>query len=227
LITVKQVQGPRPYQEDKYLIREEPDYLLLAIMDGHGGSECANYVAGRLQVLDIDPTDLRATVNQLAGEAALYDDGCTLSLVAIQKDKAYVAVLGDSPVYIYSGAEVWVAPEHNVRSNKLEARAAESRGGYIFQGYVCNRFGDGLQMSRALGDHKMAGILSTDPEVFEIPLAADSVVVVASDGVIDPGHSGPLADLGPSDSLSAETLIARAETAGLEDNATVVVWRNF
>lgn len=229
IITTKTIKGPRPYQEDRYFVGCTFDGHgeILAVMDGHGGDQCAEQIRQQLQVLNISGETLRHSVQQLAFNCAALDSGSTLSLVVIENDVAQVAVIGDSPVVIANGDDVWVSPEHNVRSNPAEAEAAQSRGAVICNGYACDPVsGAGLQMSRALGDRKLSKFISTEAEYFQIPLKAGAIVLVCSDGLVDPAHYSSLhftaEDLKDAD---ANSLIESARRRGLQDNATAVMWR--
>ncbi|MBI3274029.1 MAG: hypothetical protein HYZ69_02700, partial [Candidatus Colwellbacteria bacterium] len=121
-------------------------------------------------------------------------------------------------------------PEHNVRSNLEERKAAEQRGGIYSGGYIWNdlgSLGQGLQMSRALGDAHLGNILSREPDVYTI--AEPLWVLVASDGLFDPGHSDTYRLLQEIEdyakrNATADELMKWVEKRGLKDNATALVW---
>jgi serine/threonine protein phosphatase PrpC len=88
-------------------------------------------------------------------------------------------------------------------------------------------------MARALGDRLMGEVLSREPTVYTIEIGAQSVIVLASDGLLDPDHAevARLAEemLGLRSRgapFDAEALIGWAEERGLFDNATAVVWNS-
>ena len=44
------IQGRRPYNEDRFVIKEiRPNLLYFAVFDGHGGSECADYCYNHME----------------------------------------------------------------------------------------------------------------------------------------------------------------------------------
>ncbi|GAB4279168.1 MAG: hypothetical protein Kow0092_34970 [Deferrisomatales bacterium] len=215
---------------------------LLAVLDGHGGSgaaeRCRQLIPERFHLDDpADPEEaLARLVGELAAETRELASGTTLSAVCVLEGRgeAVAAVLGDSPVMALDrhGRPV-VGPEHNVRTNpaeraRVEARGARCEGGYAFS----PASGYGLQLTRALGDAAMGEILSREPELFRIPLGPASLLVVATDGLLDPGHAAPAAQAEEllercrrDPGLDARGLLAWAEERGLLDNATVVMWR--
>jgi serine/threonine protein phosphatase PrpC len=89
--------------------------------------------------------------------------------------------------------------------------------------------GIGLQMARALGDAALDRVLNREPDLLTVELGAESVVLVASDGLLLP--------LAPADSqleilmervrqgADAEALVQAALAAPTGDNVTVLVWK--
>ena len=233
-ITSATAQGPRFYQEDRCVTLTNGDRSLLVVLDGHGGPEVAEHCAERLKTLDALPdteAGLRGLVQILAAETADYGAGSTLSMVSVTPEGAIVAVLGDSPVLVMdSDGHAHISPEHNVRTNLAERKAAVAKGAQYGNGYVWMPKGDGLQMSRALGDSHLSSFLSREPEVYTIP--NPRWVLVLSDGVLDPGHAKTSELIGDLQQLmvtiaepTAQDVLDWAEARGLNDNATVVLWR--
>lgn len=230
MITKFQVQGPRSYQEDRYFISDN----FLAVLDGHGSDKCAQYCATRLSEIipclswDSSIDEMYRLFNVMAQECKDMESGAAFSAVHIGESFATVAILGDAPVIIIDDdGQPNFSPEHNVRSNQKEAQAAVSRGGALYNGYVCNPSGAGLQMSRALGDRKMGKIISTEPEIYQVSINSDSIILVASDGVVDPAHE----DTGAQDAIvkllrsGADAKLIVDSISHLQDNATAIVWR--
>ncbi len=136
-------------------------------------------------------------------------------------------MIGDSPVLIIdNNGESNLSPEHNVRSNPRSAAEVVERGGQVFDGYAWNR-GRGLQMSRAIGDAGMGKVISNEPDIYSVKIGPRSVVLVASDGVFDPGHSDKIRPAQISTLLrngaDANEIVKSA--GRLQDNATALVWR--
>ena len=232
-------QGPRSYQEDRYCFFSiRKPQTIIAVMDGHGGSEVAEFCSCNLRkIFQETRGKIADRLNKVIGNLAEatsrhHEVGSTISLVSITNRWAHVAFLGDSPVIIRTaGGKIDISPEHNVRNNNAERLAAEKRGGVYINGYICEPgSGDGLQMSRALGDCKMGLIVSKEPEIYKRPVDQNSWVLVASDGLIDPSHKGTenveqIADM-LNNGKDAGDLIEWASRKGLRDNATAIVWRS-
>lgn len=254
LLSVATQQGRREYQEDRFKHNVTEDGVLLAVFDGHGGEGTSEFCEKNLltafNAVADDPRfptisdKIRGIFEHLNTATARNDDGSTASIVFIPSTltRAYVGILGDSPVIIKTGkgeivpglpgveplierlpvtsGEYWYSPEHNVRSNPSEVKRIQKAGGYVHNGYSFSGRGSfssgGLQLSRALGDRDFADILSREPEVFEIPLGLGSFVLVGTDGLLDPGHASRTA---ASDVVK---LIERYADAGqLVANATI------
>jgi serine/threonine protein phosphatase PrpC len=201
-ITHASEKGLRSYQEDRHIVYHAPDEgYLLAVFDGHGGSETADYCANRLIALYHEVRSKLLVANfesiilgifqELNKATQRMHSGCAASIAIIKEDgsEVIVGVLGDAPVLVKNDG-VWCSPEHNVRSNPAEAKTAQQRGGFISGGYLFAEYsGSGLQMSRALGDYYLDKVLSREPEIFRLPLKTGDYVLVASDGLFDPSHA--------------------------------------
>lgn len=226
-------QGPRPYQEDRFIATQHNGITLLAVADGHGGEGCSTHIADSL-LTDLvtgklTPGTRHSILTALADECKSFEEGSTLSLVLIRNMIAHIAIIGDSPVYVLEDNKlIWTAPEHNVRSNDAERQAATSRGGWYSGGYMCNSAGDGLQMSRALGDSHLT-FLSTEAEYFTRKLNANSRIIVGSDGIADPSHeiSRPpwFKDIEEDPAkFNAKFIVDFVIGEHVHDNATAVTW---
>lgn len=141
------------------------------------------------------------------------------------------AVVGDSPLVYVDASHGWAhAPLHNARTNLPERQAALLRGAVYEGGYLMDPQHStfGLQMARALGDADLAQVISTTPDCQTVGLDRQSLVIVASDGLI-----APLISLERQmaqwvsriqQGATAEDLVADALAAGSKDNVTAVVW---
>lgn len=241
-ITSDTKKGPRPYQEDRSLSLVSPNgkSVLLVVMDGHGGEDVAEFCiheiqhawefpVGKTSVMVGDA--LKALVRHLHQKTKDYASGSTFSAVHICRSpyQATCAVLGDSPICIYDVAgKVHVGPEHNVRTNLKERQRVVASGGYYSGGYAFAPGSDcGLQMSRALGDRILDGVIGRVPQIFTVKQPVWAAVM--SDGVCDPSHRGELSIIPAmkvfgKQKANARDLIEWAQERGLEDNATAVVW---
>src|ERR1035438_6900517 len=207
-VNVAAEKGNRDYMEDRYISYDKPEGILLAVFDGHGGYEAANWAwanfpkqffASLAFFKEEFPSEKQVTwafrdsIKQLAIALSEHEAGTTLSALFIptEGEMAYTAVLGDSPIIIGGVDGHWTGPDHNVRSNPAEREAAEARGGYCDGAYLYrNMHSMGLQMARALGDSHLKGVLSTEPEIDTVAMGKTGFVLVATDGLFDPTHHG-------------------------------------
>ena len=240
-ITTAQQQGPRPYQEDTYGVFKYLDGgTLLAVFDGHGGKEASTILGEYLKTFQLSCFDSKAMLKYLYASFDKLTEHCksgtTASLVYITPDhnKAYVAVLGDSPVIIFDkNNRIWTSPEHNVRTNADEVQKVLARGGNVYGGYAfktgdASFFKQGLQLSRAFGNYGIREILSQEPELFEIELGPYSWILVASDGILDPGHKNTEERINQIVAMityggNAETLVSNAIEKKTGDNVSAIV----
>ncbi|MDO8558921.1 MAG: PP2C family serine/threonine-protein phosphatase [bacterium] len=245
-------QDGRPYQEDRLVlikkeISDQESGWLLAVMDGHVGPETAEFCAKNLESFfdralgskkeQVDEDVLRETISLLNESTRHLVTGSTISLAFVSEtnSKVLVAVLGDSPVIVLDhNGEVHISPEHNVRTNISERKAAVARGAYYANGYIWGgwREEQGLQMARALGDNDFDAVLSREPEIYRVDLGSDSFIIVASDGVFDPGHSETTNQIErivevikKTPTFDAKDLVNDAISRQTQDNATAIIWR--
>jgi serine/threonine protein phosphatase PrpC len=235
-ITHRNEIGSRRYQEDQGVIARLSIGTLLAVCDGHGGQRAADIAAGILPELfkanyggDAKET-FRKVISSLNETLLFEGSGTTLSAVFIPADgdRVTVAILGDSPVIVWHGTEIWYSPEHNVRSNPSEAGVMAARGITVFNGYIMNQRGHGLQLTRALGDADFSEELSRTPEIFEFTMQPHNFILLASDGVLDPTHE-TAAHKRITDRIqagaTAEDVVQDALDADTGDNATAILVR--
>ena len=238
------IRGHREYQEDRYFTVSLPGGTLMAVMDGHGGDETAEYVKKHLPGIWVDifsegspagqntvkQTMLKA-VAKINEETKCMDAGATLSMVFIpySEDIAYIAILGDSPVIVQTqDGTLHLSPDHKVRSNATEYDAAQARGAYVYGGYMSMRFhGAGIQMTRVLGDAELDPIINREPEVYSMPLG--DFLIVGTDGLLDPSHA---ADPKKQCQRFAEMVKSGFDATGIVnsvqppiDNITAILWK--
>jgi serine/threonine protein phosphatase PrpC len=160
--------------------------------------------------------------------------GSTLSAVVVSQDKlrADVAIVGDSPIVIFDRAKsLWIAPEHNVRTNMFERMAAIERGAVYEDGYIRESVsGVGVQLSRVLGDRELDPFLNREPELFSVLLGPESFIIVGSDGLLDPKHENTKEQISRVIALvkkgaGAKDLVCDALDRKTGDNVTAIVWR--
>lgn len=240
-VTYSSRLGPHEEQEDYFFLSriEEKDLKgwLMAVMDGHDGKDAAEFCAKKInrffKLKQADQTEeaLRVLIEKLHYGTMLFESGSTISVAIILESykKISVAILGDSLVVVLDkNGELHVSPEHNIRSNPAEREAVEKRGGLYEDGYVfVDKDHDGIQLSRILGDSYLSRIVSREPDVYTI--SDPQWVLIASDGIFDPGHKSGFDALKEIKKLaleraSAEDVMQWAENRKLKDNATALVW---
>lgn len=246
IVTGASELGGRLYQEDRYIIEQKKisdteKGWLLAVADGHRSDDvaescCANlskFFDAALKKNQRLHETIRIAFVAIAKATRKMISGSTLSMVYVSETqhKAFVAVIGDSPVIIRAaGGKVNESPNHNARVNIKERDAAIARGGVYKDGFIWDIKKDtGLQVSRALGDWPIL-FVSNKPDVYSISLDYESFVLIVSDGVSDPSHlDGGYVEYLTSklnDGANASGLVTDAVARRTMDNATAVLWRS-
>ena len=235
--------GSRRYQEDRFVVAGVPKSKktgwLLGVMDGHAGVGVSHLCSERLEEVFSNTKEkrsgegrLREVFSVLHNMTREFDEGSTFSAAWVRNHGSEVAVgtLGDSPVIVVDkSGGVHLSTEHNARTNLKERQEAEKRGGRYADGYIENSYGEGLQLTRALGDKGHEGIISREPEFFTVKNPAK--VILASDGILDPQHGDTtklileLVKLVEPLDVTADDIMAWAKARGLSDNATVLLWK--
>lgn len=222
--------------------------------DGHGGDKTSSYVAQQLsdglldriliaanttlnEALALTFQDLNESTLELSRKTlAHYESGTTLSLAYIPdgEDSLHVGIIGDSPVILAKKDGTFHrSPEHNARSNEAERKAAEQRGGLFENGYLSSRSRGrmGLQMTRDIGCHAMGDVLLRYPDIYELAVHNGDVLILGSDGLLDPAHFGSDEDVQRIvklvlDGAEAQDLINDALDRETGDNVSVIVYRH-
>lgn len=250
-VTWASAKGNRPSQEDRVVVADIAVSVpygtgkLLAVMDGHNGSQTSNFISQALErefrtALGGANGDIKKAIAQVfeklcAATEDLYA-GSTLSMVYVPHGgrTAYAGILGDSPVVVHTQKQnLWIGPEHNV-FNPAEVKAVEKRGGILRNGYFSIWGGGdldhGIQLSRALGDKAFRAFMGREPEIFALPIGSGSIILVASDGITDhvPDAKDLIAaiilSLKKSKHPSAQGIVKRALRYS-EDNVSAIVWQ--
>ena len=219
----------RRQNEDRFL--HEPDLAAFGVADGIGGLPGGALAAGAAveglreslarhlpqraeelvpQVLQIN-TEVGRLGEQISPGVGI---GTTLTFGVIVGGRLLLAHVGDSRCYLLSGGRFEMLTEDHSVEN--EARHRRARGE---QAEYAERYRQAL--TRCIGQ-------PADPlvDVSEHPLAADDVLLFATDGVARVLSDAELASTigapGPLEERLA-ALIARANALGGPDNATAVL----
>lgn len=180
--------------------------------------------------------------------------GTTLTLVYVPdaEKKAYVAVLGDSPVVIRragAGGKIWNSPVHNVHQNAAEAFNVEDRDGVTIEGSYVKFKGQNIQITGSIGDFHFDDIFARTPFTDAIDLDDESFIALATDGVEILDYGGELQQRSLDPYVGKSPIQFLEEGAGADwlvgpaifermpdgsfrvksgsDNATAIVWRPY
>ena len=132
-----QHQGARPYQEDSWALRTLPDGGLLAVladgMGGHAGGAVASRLAVGAFIMALEkgrslPDGLNAAnlaIGQGAAQNAALDNmGSTLVGAVVKDDEVRWISVGDSPLFLASGARLERLNADHSMAPQIEALVA-------------------------------------------------------------------------------------------------------
>jgi len=213
---VAQDAGARNMQEDRYLsepvdVPEVPNGRgqLLAVMDGHSrngdsGQEIVDQVKNALvesfkknlvEAKGYAEHALRMTVSNMAALTSERISGTTLSMVYVSREdqKAYYAIVGDSPVFfVKKDGSMFMPPTHNLEDfdnnpevKRIQGLFLRKEEGMIEQAGIFIENGrKSIKVPRALGNRDFGRIISKLPYVGSIELGDVRTVGLATDGII-------------------------------------------
>lgn len=253
-----------------------PTFSVIGIFDGHGGALAAQFLQekfiprlaermpdpDRMPRKDTEPEDAAPFLFQIrqaltTALAACETDfarlgqrsGATCSVLLLTGDFVTIACIGDSTVWMDSGAEVMrLTPDHGPGVNNAEFKRLEALGTKLArlhksmlrpaepheQGFGPLRiYPGGLALSRAFGDLAF----DIDPAVLSAPHITQLAyppgglrLLIASDGVwnswkSDDETAGFIRNLRKSDARQAvnQALTETCYNTGLKDDATMAV----
>ena len=192
-----QAQGRRPYMEDRIIIKLNKTNAFISVLDGHGGSQCANFLKKNLYSIFLNENKKLSSKNMkkvLLNTYVKSDDiflntkqrsgstACTLFLNDKQK-KFFVTNTGDSRIILYTNNKViQLSIDHKPEIPKEQHRIYR-RGGFVKNG----RLNGILAMSRSMGDILLKNKgLSCLPDIIMGRIKKNmEYFVIASDGLYD------------------------------------------
>ena len=226
----------RETMEDRVATGQAADGFVVAVFDGHGGWEVADRAAARaIKLVEAAAAQDLALDAMLAEVFAGLDSraarcGSTATLLFARGNDLAVAWVGDSrAVLVKSGGFEVLTPDHRI-DRMDERRRVLAAGGVIEPPYAVDpHSGQGLMVTRALGDHALhrIGIIAV-PEIVTKTLAnGDIGFVVATDGLWDVVSSGEAAMVcrGAEPQAAADQLVGLVTDRAGADNVSVVVAR--
>lgn len=224
----------RSNNEDAYLICSHNGLFLLIVADGMGGSN-AGEVASRVAVNtirdgflsqsgDISEFLVRSVRNankmilqQASDEIDKTGMGTTVDAVVIDKNKVYIAHVGDSRVYHYSGGVLsQVTVDHS---------------------YVQQLIDNGLLTSEEAESHPHKNLITrvlgggekTDADIIVRDWKPDDILLLCSDGLTNQVNNDVIKEIisckGKAET-KAEAMIRLANKRGGRDNVTVIIAQN-
>ena len=213
---------------------------LLAVYDGHGGAECAEFTSRYLPLtlyhsLSLPESLFRKSLQQAFlntnrlflnyPEYMENESGCTALVSMIVKNRLYVANAGDCRAVLgkADGTAVQLTNDHTI-NNPNEQQLLQQRGAKI----INNRVQGHMMVTRAIGDHSVAQYITAEPEITEIELTQnDEFLIMASDGLWDVVSTEMATTLVRATvrvpEMAAKRLALKAIELGSEDNISVVV----
>eukprot|EP00501_MAST-03F_sp_TOSAG23-6_P001801 GSMAST32.ASY1.ANO1.1879.1 assembled CDS len=211
---VRQLQGYRPYMEDRYLVSVTPDWVgvdgsntdtndsisYFGVFDGHGGCKAADYCMQNIvkcisNAGSTIPCITKALNNGFSecdrrflevASANFYDDGSTACVVMARENKLYVANVGDSRAVLLRGDEaIALSKDHKPNVPSELSRIQKAGGIVIHQGVW--RVEGVLAVSRAFGDRRLKRFVIAEPDiqVHTYDKSRDNWLVIATDGLWD------------------------------------------
>jgi len=185
---------------------------IFGVVDGHGGADCASFVAQQLpQMITVEASKIAGNMDSLLNESwgSVLEDsfrkvadkwdtegaptsGAVATLVLVSKRSCLIAHAGDCKVIASLPDDSYVELTRDHRcSDPDEAERVEEAGGIVFNGRVEGRlmpsraFGDINVRTKANGD--LLDCIAPEPDIcyHHVEEDRDGFVIVASDGLFD------------------------------------------
>ena len=180
-----ELQGRRPYMEDRYDVRGEisgdPAKTMYAVFDGHGGSNASEFCTEAVYRNIVTSGLLEKSTKRALRTALLHtddeylrlanrnnkDDGTTAIVVYVNGRDITCANVGDSRAILVlrNGGAIPLSIDHKP-NRKDERERIEALGGSVSLWGVWRVEGC-LAVSRAIGDRMLKDYVSAEPEILE------------------------------------------------------------
>ena len=219
--------GSRDNMEDSLIIKQNSDFDLYAVIDGHAGRLTSSLTAFKLPQLitEFSIQNIISGIKSLVLFLQKEDvqDGATLALIAKKGNKIICLNIGDSRALIVrkDGSAFHLSYDHKpYERSELERIRDES--GFVIDDRTCGI----LAISRAIGDFSIKGV-SSIPYICEYELNEfDSKIVLACDGVFDVlsvDEVGKIVQSESDPSIASHKLRNNAFAKQSQDNISVIV----
>ena len=207
-------QGPRKTMEDQHTAINEQQIPFFAVFDGHGGTQCAEFLKEHLHRYVLDHPDLKGNPEKALVEAISrsetefmekcrtekIESGSTVALAIVVGGDLVTANVGDSEIVLSrAGEAVLLTTKHQLGSNEKEVERVKNCGGRIYHSRVGHpKFNPqlvSLAVSRAIGDAgfkleeytdgKLSGLIA-DAETKKTLLTPEAeFLIIGCDGLYD------------------------------------------
>ena len=231
--------GRRNTMEDKCLMRTcfrgNADEHVFAVFDGHGGVQCAVFVASNfLDVLENSFLEAKhnveqafyntfARLNEMCRDFDVKHGTCALVCYFV-KDTLYVVCAGDSNAVLCRGNDPIMLAKIYRPSDPSESERIKAAGGFVSTN---GRVGGLLAVSRSLGDNEYQPFVSGIPTVEKYMLQPqDNYICMACDGVWDvlsPTDAGKTLQDHQVAELAVSSIRTEALVQGSTDNISSIV----
>ncbi|KAL7720074.1 Protein phosphatase 2C [Entamoeba marina] len=208
-VGIAQTIGKRPYMEDTVSVYETniPFMEVIGVFDGHHGKEAAITLSSLMgptfkKALKETKKDVKEALTLLYDKlhsivAEETESGSTASIVAIERNKAYISHVGDSPIFIMrKGTEKleMITANHHLDVAE-ERKRIEDAGGKVIEVNGVLRVQGNIALTRSLGDRSLHPILSCVPDITVVDVNDVNDIIIVSDGVTDVLSENDITDI--------------------------------
>lgn len=237
LENVRGKNGGAAYKnQDRCFIETEGCRTCLGVFDGHGsktGGLIADFVCNNLPNKILKSISLRSEAlsacswmqdkieNEKNPEGQ--EGGTTAVMGFIEGNKLLVVNVGDSrAVGVLNGKVTQLSHDHKP-SYEPERKRVLNAGGFFYNGYVLDRRGHGLAITRTLGDlpaHEN-NVVIAEPEIAEFRVQKGDQLIFASDGLWDVMGNDEVVNYLKNHTV--DQLVHKARSRGSRDDITAIV----
>jgi len=246
-----EIQGRRPYQEDRHVTHRRGNIDYFAVFDGHGGSQASSFSVAPVPFIILDLLEenghhqdyeiLLTRAYKTLDEEFLdmnVGSGSTALIAIIEHGKMWVANTGDCRGVMSRGGRAEELSVDHKPNRPDELQRIKDAGSFAENVMGIWRVERTLAMSRAIGDAHLKHVVIPDPEVKIYDLQGehegegieDKFIILGSDGLWDVMENQDAVDfvrMNPSlrndPRAAAKALTMLAYQLGSLDNITVMV----